>query len=949
MNTTRLALANLRYHTKKYILLAVAIILSLVFSSGLVFLITSANATKKDLYDRDFGRQDFIIVNATDEMLREAVDKGIFLRYGKAQTLGYAFDPDLEESRGFSVGTYDEAALYEGYIYHTEGRMPEKKGEIAIENDALLRLKSSAVIGDKVTFEIKVSNGNISEYLPETVKKTYTLVGILKDKRPQMEYATDASYAKHIPAAVVSNEETISAGGKPLNVFYASCKGNEEEKWEAQNSFYNDIIAGINSNVQVLNTVWRWSNNSTLATLAENMTLLGMLFAILGIASLVGIINAFTSILEDRKQQMGILRSIGASKRQLVFIYAKETAVIAVIALIPSMLVSYFGTKIIVSNMSEHAIFIPQISVLLISAAVGVLAVCLVSLIPLSFAVRISPMQAVRNIEKTRKLNRKKIKSQKSFKVPNLLASRTLIFGKGRLVLISLILTIMICMTSLSFGIFSDEYINILNQYSYDYAVMKYNYFMFNGINFDSPDTKGITANEANEILSCRYVKSVAGYQSFQIHILKDSLTDYDKIVSFEKESRDGYLYENDFTEVTPENYLEVLMDKYKYTDFDDIPGFLKEKTGKAYSIPSSMYSVDSAVLSGATVIDGKIDLEKIASGEEVVVRVSPKIGYYMQKEAFPDGDFYFFMANDIEDGKKSNTFMDPKMKLLGTAECSLKAGDIIDLAEITIKKDHFSPNSGEGKPVAEEGYDINKEGKLSPKTVKVGAVISDQNLGSSCWLSNYSIITSHNGLSTIFPQLTASGMNFETLEIKLKDEEITPEVNEIMMEVISQATGLNSTGGDFNIESIPEYKANAQRQQKTALFIGSGIILLLFFICVSLISNSFSIRIRHSSAQLGTLRAVGASEQDLRMSFILQLRTILLTGIISGFVISLLLFFGSNAYTKFLFGEVFFKKLAIWQPILLVVALTIVCIISLSIQIRKMAKFSIVENIRAS
>ena len=105
------------------------------------------------------------------------------------------------------------------------------------------------------------------------------------------------------------------------------------------------------------------------------------------------------------------------------------------------------------------------------------------------------------------------------------------------------------------------------------------------------------------------------------------------------------------------------------------------------------------------------------------------------------------------------------------------------DLAEITIKKDHFSPNSGEGKPVAEEGYDINKEGKLSPKTVKVGAVISDQNLGSSCWLSNYSIITSHNGLSTIFPQLTASGMNFETLEIKLKDEEITPKSMRIMME----------------------------------------------------------------------------------------------------------------------------------------------------------------------
>ena len=89
-------------------------------------------------------------------------------------------------------------------------------------------------------------------------------------------------------------------------------------------------------------------------------------------------------------------------------------------------------------------------------------------------------------------------------------------------------------------------------------------------------------------------------------------------------------------------------MDKYKYTDFDDIPGFLKEKTGKAYSIPSSMYSVDSAVLSGATVIDGKINLEKIASGEEVVVRVSPKIGNYIQKAAFADGNFYFFIAKEF-------------------------------------------------------------------------------------------------------------------------------------------------------------------------------------------------------------------------------------------------------------------------------------------------------------
>ena len=180
---------------------------------------------------------------------------------------------------------------------------------------------------------------------------------------------------------------------KPLNVFYASCKGNEE-KWKHR-FIYNDIIADINSMFRFLIRSALVKQQHACNSCRKHLI---MLFAILEHCVIGQDINAFTSF--KIKQQMGILRSIGASKRQRIYLCQRNCRYCGYCPYSVNACF-LFRHKIIVSNMSEHAIFIPQISVLLISAAVGVLAVCLVSLI-LSFAVRISPMQAVRNIEKTK-------------------------------------------------------------------------------------------------------------------------------------------------------------------------------------------------------------------------------------------------------------------------------------------------------------------------------------------------------------------------------------------------------------------------------------------------------------------------------------------------------------------------------------------------------------------
>ena len=105
-----------------------------------------------------------------------------------------------------------------------------------------------------------------------------------------------------------------------------------------------------------------------------------------------------------------------------------------------SLLISYFAVKIIIGFMGEGFVFIPEWWVLIVCGLFGIICVMAAALIPLIRASAVSPMQAIRNIDYSRKMKNKRVKSQTKFNAPNLIASRNLMFRKGRQIGVSFIL-----------------------------------------------------------------------------------------------------------------------------------------------------------------------------------------------------------------------------------------------------------------------------------------------------------------------------------------------------------------------------------------------------------------------------------------------------------------------------------------------------------------------------
>ncbi|MBQ6120100.1 MAG: ABC transporter permease, partial [Clostridia bacterium] len=370
------ALQSLKKRKKQYAALIAGIILAMVFSSGTLFFVSCLSSSQKEIRRRDFGTADRIAFELTEENFRQLVGQNPGVEYGLAHMLGFAYTEEPEE--GAAVGWLDETAKEYYQPVVLEGRWPEAECEVAVEQDALLRMGlADAKPGDVLTVNLFAQNGPGAR--SETpIKKRYTLVGLLGDKRKNLTLSyPDAN--QYLPALLVSDKELVELGGKEALTAYIRTPPKYDLKLDAAVMSVNESAA------------WRALENLTGQTVYSSI-----LSGVLMLASGLGIVNAFNADLHERKHQIGLLRAVGATKRQIVGIYGRETLVLACVCAPVSLCLSYFGVKIITGFM-EDFIFLPSWWVLLGSMAASLLFVLLASLIPLTAAARVSPMQAIRN------------------------------------------------------------------------------------------------------------------------------------------------------------------------------------------------------------------------------------------------------------------------------------------------------------------------------------------------------------------------------------------------------------------------------------------------------------------------------------------------------------------------------------------------------------------------
>jgi hypothetical protein len=226
-------------------------------------------------------------------------------------------------------------------------------------------------------------------------------------------------------------------------------------------------------------------------------------------------------------------------------------------------------------------------------------------------------------------------------------------------------------------------------------------------------------------------------------------------------------------------------------------------------------------------------------------------------------------------------------------------------------------------------------------KSVAIGAIL-EINAGEKD-LREYFSSSFHPGdIITTTTGLDALGFDrpYDTLSITLT-ESPDPAMEEYLDTNLSQIAA--RTAGVDLLSFIAIAREN--RKITYGLLIAAGALIILFFaICASMVNNTLSARIWASKREIGTIRAVGASEREIVHSYLWQLVSMFSWGTIIGLVAEL-------AVCRWLLAAkqipAVNTALPVWQPLLFVVLLFLICCLNIRSKVGVIFRGSIVENIR--
>ena len=915
---TSFALGNLKNRKKQYLLMVAGIILSMIFSSGVIYFAYSAYDTSTQKNVAELGCYDVFFSQYDERFFEELQHTETIEKAGYGYVLGYVFTDDEDTSSGTSVVKLDKVSQELVNPVFVSGTYPEKKGEIAIEQTALLQMGVTANVGDEIRLNFQIQNDD--ELIPKTKEKTYVLSGIMVDKRNNV--ANGFEEKRILPAAIVSEYEKTDLGGKQKTVVYATLQEKGFGKlYDAKEKLGLQSMEFVYSFEETLNL----DSDEWLS-----FSLVMIVVCMLWLCSAIGIINAFTTNLKERKKQIGYYRAVGATKRQIFKLLGREALILSIICTPISLVVSYFAVRFVIGYVYEKAYFSPNIWVLLVCGVFSVLSVMLASLIPLFAASRITPMQAIRNIEVTRKLKNKKVKTQKEFTVSKLLAKRNLTVSKSKQIIVSVFLVVTILVSSYALSAMTYA-INDIHSLNYDYEMHLYMDAMYGTVNFPAGNN-GFTENHLQTVLLNENIVSANGLKRANVNILVNDakeLSDY-RYISHNNFYHSGLEVGADLKELNEKNFRNKLN-----------PGIInagneKIKAAAGYEgdyLPFEIIALsdDLIDLLAKNVVDGEIDINKINSGEQVVFVAPAEVILAVHTDSYGNSMLSTYSQHsDIE----VNRGLGEDIEIITTVPCDYKAGEKLDLS-VLYSEEYNIDFEDDGTPkVSKENLDINNV------QVEIGAVVNDISEFAEILMysvSDGAIITSIEGMDHFFPKA-----KYKHLAFDLKDD-CTADVNQEITELL-KSIALCVDNGDYN--SNYDYQAEQRKDVQNFCLIICAMVILLFSICASIINNTVSSNIKEDKKKIGTLRAVGANKKEISFSYIIQFLSMFKWGFGLGFGI-----FGFSYLiiwlvpeTKSLTGQMIFNP---WITLGMGAILFVLCSLSVYSKIRKEMKNSIVENIR--
>ena len=909
-----LAIGNLKKRKKQYVIMIIGIILAMVFSSSTLFFMFSSHETYREKQFDRYGKQHMIVFFYDDDngLIQKWSEEGTITDYGFAHVIGYGYANSDARDLGIAIGWLDDKAKDISNQSFIEGSYPQNENEIAIEQTALLKLGTDAKIGDEITINLDIQDG--SDYYG-TVEKTYKLVGIVTDKRKNIDYTSTK-----IPAAFVAQGTQTEIGGKemisayittPFDEIYTNRGGGLTEN--AQSNIYLDLFdkyGEAGGYMSDRNNAYQF--DEFFEGITSGGSYIAVIAVVLVFVSCIAIVNAFNSNLKERKKQIGMLRAVGATKRQIIEIFGREALIICLVCTPISVAISYGIVRFGISLMNEKAVMTKGLSVLIASAVICFIVTMLAAIIPLFSASRITPMQAIRNIEINRKMNTKKIRSKKEFNVPSHLARRNAKLYTGGKIAVSAILIGAIIFSCLGFS-----YINYAKDsfsfagWDYWLADMSYNYD--GDLANYKKDLIGMSEVDKREIEAYPYFSEVVSEKRINSIFEVDEVSDYFRCFHYTRDFLEGFsgYYIKQMTADELEEYVSLF------------------SRGKSI-VNAPIYSFDSNTVKGLedSLTAGKLDFDKLASGEEIILIAPQSAKYSNQLDERGAVGMVFYDGSPVGEG----------VEILYEGECPFSVGDKVNISVLVYSKDTV-------------------EGKLSPDDyirkdmeVTIGAIISPEKLWNKFnYYSEYdgdpmfsfedfAFLTIHSGMNT-FCETAKYNTLYMTADSNI---ELGDETDATITEYMSAFESKYSGWFYSDYARIQKIKENVNFQLVEII----SIVLIGFVVCAAIINNSLTASIREKKKEIGTLRAVGADIGVLVKSYIRQLLSMLGLGYGAGFaafgiVYAIIAIRCKIKETSF---EFVFSP---WETVAFCLVLFVICSINLWSKVKKEMKNSIVDNIR--
>ena len=630
----KLTIKNLKLNKKRTIVTIIGIMLSVALITAVASMYSSAIQSLINYETREKGNFHVAFFDVPVSEITTFKNNRKIESINLTQSIGYSKIDSQNEYKPYAyIKSFTSDSLKNLSIKLVEGRLPQNENEIIIPTHLKSNGRIFLNVGDTISLDIgkrvdstgyelnqfnpfqKNEENNSSEQIIDTQKKEYKIVGIIERPATNIEQRSAPGYtfityldSNNLSGNVDLYTRYTKDGMKNVYEVTANILGVDAEKYERYlNPTGEEPDEDIIKFGAEVENKYKTNINQYLIDLETDPIgsssvgglgiVVGIVVGIIVFTSVFCIKNSFDISITEKTKQYGMLRSIGATKKQIkrnVFYEATVLGIIGIpLGIILGFLASYI--LIIISNYFLGNNFVTGLVLEFEFSYIAVIVAVLLGIITIYFsafrsarrASKISPIESIRNSGNI-KIKSKKLKSpkliKKLFGIGGEISYKNLKRNKKkyRTTVISIVVSVFVFVALSSFMSMafdtvenelqiSDYNVSLSSTSIYDASEEKYNKFI-DTTKLDNIEDYTILRNVVFEYKNRRFNPEYIKWGDLDLdEKVENEATEYFNIYTLGKEQYNKYI------KTLGLNYDEI-KDKAILMDYSKVPRYVEGK-----------------------------------------------------------------------------------------------------------------------------------------------------------------------------------------------------------------------------------------------------------------------------------------------------------------------------------------------------------------------------------